>query len=327
MKSVSIDDLKIGMYVNLGKGMSSNTILEEEFLINSELQIANIMDQGIETVHIDPDKSEIDVSGFDDSEPGMDESEGFDPLANIGAELKSTIEDENMPPEKKAKAVYQHSIGMMNKLIEHPTQPNILSGKNMIASIVDHILVDDETAECLTKITSHDWYTYTHSVNVGMYGILLAKSVYKGSSAEHDMRALGAGFFLHDLGKCEIPADLINKPGKLTASEWEQMRMHPSYGERILATTETLNETIRPIVVQHHEREDGSGYPFGRKGQHIHEYARICMLADVYDALTSTRSYKKKLSPTEALKVMKEEMLSHFNKELFGHFVQLFIKH
>lgn len=325
MKSVSVDKLKVGMYVNLGKGLSSNTILEDQFLIHSELQIANIIDQGIEDVAVDPGKSDIDISDFEDASPDMPGAEDFNPLENIGAELLETINDENAPPEKKAKAVYDNSIQMMTHIIERPSSNNILQGKKIISTIVDHILVDDETAKALTQITSHDFYTYTHSVNVGMYGILLAKEVYKHT--DENMHELGAGFFLHDLGKCEVPADLINKPGKLTATEWEQMRMHPTYGERILATTDHLNETIRPIVVQHHEREDGSGYPHGRKGHHIHEYARICTIADVYDALTSDRSYKQALSPAEALRVMKEEMISHFNKDMFGPFVQLFIKH
>lgn len=325
MKTVEVDELKIGMYVNLGKGLSSNTILEEEFLISSELQIANIIDQGVDQVYVDPEKSDLDVSDYEDAPPEVGAPEGFDPMENVSESLVAAIQDENMSPREKAKAVYDHSIKMMNQLIEKPSSSNILQGKNMIANIVDHILVDDDTAEALTQITSHDFYTYTHSVNVGMYGVLLAKAVYKNS--DHDMRELGAGFFLHDLGKCEVPKDLINKPGKLTATEWEQMRMHPSYGERILANSNHLNETIRPIVVQHHEREDGSGYPHGRKGPHIHEYARICTIADVYDALTSKRSYKKSMSPAQALRVMKEEMISHFNQDLFGPFVKLFIKH
>lgn len=325
MKSINVDDLKVGMYVDLGKGLSSNSILEERFLIKSEMQIANIADAGLTEIAVDPSKSNIDLDDFDEASTEVDLTEDFDPLANISDELQDVLADENAPPREKAKAVYQNSIQMMNSIIEKPGRSNILQGKDMISKIVDHILVDDETANQLTKITSHDFYTYTHSVNVGMYGILLAKEVYKNTDT--NMGELGAGFFLHDLGKCEVPSDLINKPGKLTATEWEQMRMHPTYGERILATTETLSETIRPIVIQHHEREDGSGYPFGRKGQHIHEFARICTIADVYDALTSQRSYKKALSPMDALRVMKEEMISHFNQELFGHFVKLFIKH
>lgn len=326
MKSIKVDDLQVGMYVNLGKGLSSNTILEEHFLIKNERQIANIMDQGLESVAVDPTRSDIDVSGFDDSTTEMEVPDDFDPMENIAAGLKDTIQDANISPREKAKAVYDHSIQMMNAILQKPSSENILHGKEMIATLVDHILVDDETADCLTQITSHDFYTYTHSVNVGMYGVLLAKQVYRGAP-DHNMRELGAGFFLHDLGKCEVPADLINKPGKLTATEWEMMRMHPTYGERILANSNHLSETIRPIVVQHHEREDGSGYPSGRKGPHIHDYARICTIADVYDALTSTRSYKKKLSAVEALRVMKEEMVSHFNQDMFGYFVKLFIKH
>lgn len=325
MKVVSVDNLKIGMYVNLGKGLSSNTILEEQFLIQSEKQIANIMDQGIEEVAVDPGKSDIDLGDFEDADPNMAGAGDDNPLENVGAELKDIIDNENVPPEEKAKAVYDNSIKMMHQIMERPSSSNILQGKEIISKIVDHILVDDETASALTLITSHDFYTYTHSVNVGLYGILLAKEVYKDT--DENMRELGAGFFLHDLGKCEVPKDLINKPGKLTAIEWEQMRMHPTYGERILASTNHLSEIIRPIVVQHHEREDGSGYPHGRKGQHIHDYARLCTIADVYDALTSERSYKKPLPPAEALRVMKEEMISHFNKDMFGHFVKLFIRH
>ena len=202
MKSVTVDDLKIGMYVNLGKGLSSNTILEDQFLINSELQIANIVDQGIEEVAVDPTKSDIDVSDFEDADPDMPGAEDFDPLQNIGDELLDAINDENAPPEKKAKAVYDNSIQMMNHIIERPSGNNILQGKKIISTIVDHILVDDETASALTQITSHDFYTYTHSVNVGLYGVLLAKEVYKDT--DENMRELGAGFFLHDLGKCGL---------------------------------------------------------------------------------------------------------------------------
>ncbi len=104
------------------------------------------------------------------------------------------------------------------------------------------------------------------------------------------------------------------------------MRMHPSYGEKRLKNHNHLSHECAHIVYQHHEREDGTGYPTGAHSHHIHDYARICTIADVYDALTSTRAYKKKLSSFDALRVMKNEMLSHFNKDLFREFVMLFTK-
>ncbi|UCD37577.1 MAG: HD domain-containing protein, partial [Fidelibacterota bacterium] len=141
---------------------------------------------------------------------------------------------------------------------------------------------------------------------------------------DHNMQELGAGFFLHDLGKCDVPLELINKAGRLSDEEWQLMRNHPREGNRLLSSANQLTKECGLIVMQHHEREDGTGYPFGLKKNDIHLYARICSIADVYDALTSTRAYKKKLPTFEALKVMREEMLQHFNKELFAQFVMIF---
>jgi HD-GYP domain-containing protein (c-di-GMP phosphodiesterase class II) len=87
-----------------------------------------------------------------------------------------------------------------------------------------------------------------------------------------------------------------------------------------------LSEEANIIVMQHHEREDGTGYPNQLKGKQIHLYARICSIADVYDALTSERSYKKKLSPFEALSLMRNEMINHFQKDIFERFALLFVK-
>lgn len=313
LRPVKAEDLKIGMYIRLGEQAHLLPLFEESFMITREEQIVNIVDKGLALVNVDTEKSEVEVPIPED----------FDPLSMISDELKATIEDKSAPPEKKAKAVYTHSINMMKNVIEQPTSENILSGKKMVGDIVDLILADDDTADALTQITSHDYYTYTHSVNVGMYGVLLAKAAL-GDQADHDMNELGAGFFLHDLGKCEVPSYIINKPGRLTDEEWELMRMHPTNGERILRNTGHLTAECGHIVMQHHEREDGSGYPLGISRYRIHLYAHICALADVYDALTSTRAYKKKLTTFEALRVMRDEMISHFNRELFEKFVLLF---
>ncbi|MFB0517462.1 MAG: HD-GYP domain-containing protein [Candidatus Neomarinimicrobiota bacterium] len=313
LRPVKAEDLKVGMYVKLGEQARLLPLFEENFMITHEKQIVNIIDKGLVLVNVDTEKSEVEVPI----------PEGFDPLSMVSEELRATIEDENAPPKEKAKAVYDHSIKMMKHIIDEPSHDNILSGKRMLGDIVDLVLADDETADCLTQITSHDYYTYTHSVNVGMYGVLIAKAAFS-DQADHNMRELGSGFFLHDLGKCEIPSYLINKPGRLTDEEWELMRMHPTYGEKILRKTGHLTDECSNIVLQHHEREDGSGYPLGISRYRIHVYAYICAIGDVYDALTSTRAYKKKLTTFEALKVMRDEMVTHFNRDLFEKFVRLF---
>ncbi len=336
IKKVNTKDLKVGMFINLGGSWLKHSFLRPAFKLHSHKQIARIIKSGFRSVMVDLDRSDpVVVRELEDkydtyereyaarhSKP-VEVPVDFNPLDQISDELRVAIEDQKLPPRKKAEAVYTHSIRMMDTILEEPSAENILRGKKMIYGTVDHILANDDTADALRQITSHDYYTYTHSVNVGLFSVLLAKAVFKGTH-DHDMQELGAGFFLHDLGKCDVPAQLINKPDRLTPDEWQLMRDHPARGNQLLADANQLTEECGVIVMQHHEREDGSGYPLRLGEDEIHLYGRICSIADVYDALTSTRAYKKKLPPFDALEVMKNEMLHHFNRELFNNFVTLF---
>jgi len=103
-----------------------------------------------------------------------------------------------------------------------------------------------------------------------------------------------------------------------------EIHKHPHIGFKLLYDTQQITDESKIIVLQHHERVDGTGYPKKLMGNDIHIYARICAIADVYDALTSERPYKRKMSPFDALKLMSEEMMNHFQKELFEQFVKLF---
>jgi len=237
--------------------------------------------------------------------------------------LRNAIQSKILTPEKKAGVVYRASVTLMERLFEDPNAENIKEAKSGIADVVDFVIKNDKVADSMLKITSHDFYTYTHSVNVGILSVILAKKLLKGSDS-HNMIELGAGFFLHDIGKVRVDAAVINKKGKLTNEEFENMKKHTSHGCEILSETNQLSEECRIIVMQHHERYDGTGYPLGLKYDEINIYGKICSIADVYDALTGERSYRKQLRPFEALKLMKEQMINHFQKEIFEKFVLLF---
>jgi HD-GYP domain-containing protein (c-di-GMP phosphodiesterase class II) len=241
----------------------------------------------------------------------------------VPEDLKEVLDDKRMPPQMKAPIIHWHSVDMMSKLWEHPTAEKIAEFKSGIVDVVDMILSDDATNDHLLRLTSHDYNTYIHSVNVGVLAVSLAKTVL-AKEDKHDMHALGAGFFLHDIGKVFIDEAIINKPGKLSEEEMAEMRKHPNKGFKLLNDTKQISEESRLIVLQHHERENGTGYPRKLRGNEIHVYGRICSVADVYDALVSKRPYKEMLKPFEALKVMKEEMVDHFHKEIFEKFVLLF---
>jgi HD-GYP domain-containing protein (c-di-GMP phosphodiesterase class II) len=234
--------------------------------------------------------------------------------------LLEAIHDHSLPAPEKSRIVHDNTMVMMDNLLRAPTKENIRETKETIAALVEMILTDDETAGYLTKITSYDYYTYAHSVNVGFLAISMAKVLFRHSDG-HDMYELGAGFFLHDIGKVEINPAIVNKRGGLSDAEMNEMRRHPLFGYKVLRDAEQLTDECKSIVLQHHERNDGTGYPKGLRGDEIHLYGKICSLADVYDALTTDRPYRAKMPPFEALVVMRDQMIHHFQRDLFEKFV------
>jgi HD-GYP domain-containing protein (c-di-GMP phosphodiesterase class II) len=325
LKTIQTKNLKVGMYVVLSQSWHKHPFFKNSFIIRSEKQIKKLIESGINKVTIDTDQGsdgqEEDVKPYTNIDLPIPQK--WEPDKLIPKELKEVILDKKMAPPKKAQVVYDISIGIMNKLLESPTHENIGEFKEGVTDIVDLILKDHETSRYLLNITSHDYYTYTHSVNVGVLSVLLSKALFKNSQ-DHNMSELGAGFFLHDIGKINISPEIINKRGKFTEEEMAEMRKHPEEGFKILSERDQLSKECKIIVMQHHEREDGSGYPYHLKGDEIHLYGRICCISDVFDALTSERPYKVKLAPFEALQLMKKEMLHHFHKDIFDTFVMLF---
>ena len=169
------------------------------------------------------------------------------------------------------------------------------------------------------SVESRDRYTAGHCERVGRYACHLARAA--GVSGR-DLAWLRMGGFLHDVGKTTIPAELLNRPGPLTGEEWELMKRHTIEGDALVAELD-FPWDVRPIVRSHHERWDGSGYPDELAGEEIPLAARIVCIADVYDALTSTRSYRAALGRDEALRVMRADAGRAFDPALLDLFEEL----
>ncbi len=334
IKTVQIKDLKPGMYVIIPGSWMNHSFTLNQFLLKNTSQIKKMREDGMLEVQVDFAKSNINADSLADklqvedlphpAKPKEVEPPAlWTPENLVPVELVEAIEDKKIDPLTKAKAVYKHSLVMMSRLLDSPTAENIHTGKDAIKSITNLILSDDATAYNMLRITSHDFYTYTHSVNVGVTAIMLAKELFRHSDS-HDLGELGAGFFLHDLGKINIDSKIINKPARLNEEEMYEIRKHPYQGYKILKDADALSEECKYIVLQHHELNDGTGYPKRLQGDEIHVYGRICCLADVFDALTAERSYKQSLPRFDALKLMRDEMENHFSRELLNSFIMLF---
>ena len=170
------------------------------------------------------------------------------------------------------------------------------------------------------SIEAKDRYTQGHCVRVADLGCLIAE--HAGPAHGFDAQSMfwfRIGALLHDVGKIVIPPEVLNKPGKLTDEEWVLMRSHTTAGVAALADVE-FPWDVRPLVESHHERWDGRGYPHGLVGDAIPLTARVLCVADVYDALTSVRSYKRALSHGEALEIMRRDVGTMFDPTVFAWF-------
>ena len=236
--------------------------------------------------------------------------------------LEAIIEDVEIPATEKSKAAYECATGLVEGLLEHPRSgEHVKRSKSFIENLVHYMLDDSKAFFSLMQSTSFNYYTYTHSVNVSVFGIALAHRT--GRFTEATINTIGSALILHDIGKGLIDQRILNKQGPLDKNEWEIMKKHPEYGANLLRERGLASEQALIIVEGHHERLDGSGYPRGLRGSDIHQYARIAAIVDVFDAMTTERPHRPALSSFAALEIMRNEMIDGLDCDIFREFVLL----
>lgn len=188
-----------------------------------------------------------------------------------------------------------------------------------IDPLIDAIKNDPEVSSKIWTLESSDFYTYEHSVRVS----ILAAIIGKWLGAEDDkIKELALAGMLHDIGKCNIPNEILNKPDTLTDNEFKIMKTHPTLGYILSKQIGNISADVQNGVLQHHERYDGSGYPAGLHGENIHEYARIIAVADVFDAMTSDRVYRSGKNHLYVLQSMLDNGYSALDPYISREFVQ-----
>jgi putative nucleotidyltransferase with HDIG domain len=235
--------------------------------------------------------------------------------------IENFLNSEEVPVQKKAEALYESAINVIEDVFENPRSgESIKRSREIINHTVDFILSGTQAFANLLKIRKHDYYTYTHSVNVCTFLVSLSQDL--GVTDKKTLKEVGEGGLLHDLGKSQIPLKIINKSGKLNKAEWELMRQHPSMGTKIAIETRDIKEVSVTIIDQHHEKLSGRGYPRGLQGSELNQFANMASIVDVYDALTTNRSYAPARSPMEAAQILlgdKEE----FNIDILKQFLRM----
>ncbi|MFA9462958.1 MAG: HD-GYP domain-containing protein [Velocimicrobium sp.] len=212
------------------------------------------------------------------------------------------------------------SVELRNRGVKSLRECNIDESLEVARCIVDQIIDSKSISLDLVDLRTFDDYTYRHSVNVAVLCTVIGLGM---SLKEKDLVDLCAAAIFHDLGKLQIPSEILNKPAKLTAEEYEVMKDHPILSYNLLKGRWDVSARTKVGVLYHHENEDGSGYPSGLHSHQILLFAKIIHVADVYDALTAKRPYKKPYALSEAAEYLMAGYGVKFNKEV----VDAFLKH
>lgn len=190
----------------------------------------------------------------------------------------------------------------------------------MVSKIIDELVEHKDVLIQLSDIRAHDGYLFAHSVNCCVISSLLAAKMNYDTNT---LKILATGALLHDIGLIAVPQMILKKPGNLTVEEYEAVQKHPQYGFEIFRKTKIFSERAAEVILQHHERNQGQGYPVGLKGKEIASLARIVAVADVYDALTSDKAYRDAYKAHEAIEMMISWGGELFDVEILKHFLQI----
>lgn len=208
---------------------------------------------------------------------------------------------------RELEETFNASVNILKQQLNDVVKKNVVDIREMLVG-VKNIIKSNHTGSSMLDVLNcmrdYDDLTYVHSMNVSLICNMMAGWLHY---SEEDTDLLTAAGILHDIGKVEIPKEIICKPGRLTDEEYKIVKSHPQLGYRILKDI-NIDERIKRASLQHHERYDGNGYPNRLRGEQMDDFSRILAIADVYDAMTANRVYREGLCPFE--------VIEHFQKDI-----------
>ena len=318
---ISINQLKIGMYVNdLNYVWKKHPFAWQCFTVEDAATLSKLHGSGVAEIYIDTSRG----ADVDAVQASMVEAEEIEkPLCEPSTILPDIIS--RFPPAEefnRAKELYANANKLMQGMMKDVRlgkQIELEQCEPMVDNIIDSMFRMPSALLPLAQMKNVDEYTFQHSVSVAALAVAFGRVM---DMPRDEIKAFAMGGLLHDVGKAKVPVSILNKLGKLDDAEFSVMKNHALNTAELLKGAKGVTEITFNAAAQHHERYDGTGYPHGLKGDQISLHGQMLAIVDVYDAITSMRVYHKGMPPTEALKKMFEWSGAHFNAKL----VQAFIK-
>ncbi|MDD5175875.1 MAG: HD-GYP domain-containing protein [Sterolibacterium sp.] len=319
-KKINVEQVRLGMHIHeLCGPWMSHPFWRTKFILRDPEDIRRLKESAIKEVWIDSAK------GFD-----VEESESEEEVA---AKVEKVLKQASIREEQPKRVTVTEELQQAAKTCAKATDAvrsmfaELRMGKALSTGAVDGLVEEISSSLdrnpgallSLARLKTADDYTYMHSVAVSALMVSLARQMRFNDADVHEAGRAG---LLHDVGKANIPMKVLNKPGKLTDEEFYIVKGHPEEGHRILLAAKSTGEVPLDVVLHHHEKIDGSGYPHRLMDGEINHFAKMGAVCDVYDAITSNRPYKQGWDPTESIQKMTEWSGSHFDPEIFQAFVK-----
>ncbi|NOT22108.1 MAG: DUF3391 domain-containing protein [Nitrospiraceae bacterium] len=320
-KRISIDQLKIGMKVEkLDRSWLATPFLRHRFTITSAEQIEQLHASGVRQLDVEADDVGQGANSFVGVMPV--EAEISQPISVSPEPEPSAIPfAEELPVARQVYGAAKLIIQQAMEDVRMGRALNMEAVSEAVENMSDSILRNPDALTSLTRLKQFDEYTFFHSVNTSA----LALSVGRHLGYERvPLLQLGTGMLLHDIGKTLIPIEILNKTGRYAADEFEIMKQHVLRGAEILSNTTGLADVFLKPTLEHHERVDGTGYPYRRPKSDLSQFGLIAAIVDIYDAVTSDRCYHKGKTPHDTLQMLyKLGMQGHVDGALVQQFVQV----
>lgn len=316
-----IDELQIGMHVcDLDRPWVESSFLFQGFDITSDKELIKLKKE-CQFVYIDTEKSNGLSSSLQRTSANQNQH-ATDFVDTVVMHVDDIYDESFERDIKKAKELHHKTLNYVENIyssLNKGGQLDIDSAKEVVTNLVEHILSNPDTMVWLSQLKEKDDYTAIHAVNVCILSITFARTL---GIPEDELNILGLGALLIDIGKSKIPDDILKKTGSLNSTEFLLMKAHAYLGYAMLDQDINISKEVLDIILSHHERLDGKGYPNGLTASHINRLTRIVSIVDVFDAMTSDRCYKDALQAQHAL----SELYNMAPEQLDQELVEAFIK-
>jgi len=236
--------------------------------------------------------------------------------------IRRQVQNTSLSDDDRLRALKNSALLVVEDLFESPTQANIQRSMKVVGSFVYVLMKEPKSYLHLTRLSDHDPYTLRHSVGTSVNSIILARKL--GITDEKELIAVGMAGLLHDIGKVNVRREIINKTGPLDELEWEEMRNHAQAGYEIIKDDPNLSERTKRAVWEHHEDRNGTGYPQGLHQEQTDLFSRIVCICDVFNALTTDRTYSKARTPFDAFQLMRDKIAHKIDDALFQELVKIY---